>query len=104
MSRSKQQIYQDLIQWILPHIRNVQLGGFWLKGRDRSCYFEAELIHNLSLSMFEEEFVDHDFWFLNYQASDYLHSCNSKISPLYDRNKRLIQELIDIIPPEQRKN
>jgi len=85
---------------ILPHIRNVQSHGFWVKGKDKSCYYEAELIHNLPVSMFESEFVEHDIHFLNYQARWYLEKCSDTISPLYRRNEKLIRELMSAVPKE----
>ncbi|MDO1451937.1 hypothetical protein Q0590_37055 [Rhodocytophaga aerolata] len=93
-----------MLLWILPHLRNVQTNGFWVKGKDKSCYFEAQLIHNLPQSMFESEFIEHDLHFLNHQARWYLEKCNDDISPLYSRNEALIRELISIAPKEIKQN
>jgi hypothetical protein len=78
------------------------VNGFWIKGNNKSCYFEAELIHNLPVSMLEFEIIEHDIHFLNNQAKWYLEKCNSKISPLYERNERLIKELVSIVPEERK--
>lgn len=104
MTRGKQEIYKDMLVWILPYIRNVQTNSFWVKGIDKSCYYEAELIHNLPQSMFESEFIEHDLHFLNHHARWYLEKCNDTISPLYSRNEALIRELISIAPQEIKQN
>ena len=75
----KQKIYQQLLLWSLPDIRNVQSGGFIQKGKDKSCYYAAEFIHDLHVSMYEESYVDHDLWILNYHAKYFIDNCNQKI-------------------------
>jgi len=75
MSR-KQEIYSDMLWWALPYIRNVQTRSWLVRARDRSCYFEAELVHNLPNSLLEPEFGDHDIWFLNHQAKWFTEKCS----------------------------
>lgn len=41
----------------LPYIRNIQTWDEKTKGKDRSCYFEVELIHNLTVTLLESEFL-----------------------------------------------
>ena len=95
MSR-KQEIYREMLLWAISHVRNVQTQHWWSKAFNRSCFFEAELVHNLYVSIFEEEFVDHDIWFLNAQARYYVEHCNATISSNYDIQKRLIIELFSL--------
>jgi len=94
----KQEIYQELFMWGMPHIRNVQTWSYFKKGRDRSCYFVAELLHNLYVSMFEEEFTDHDIWFINVQMRYFIESCNPKIFNGYTHFCSLLLRLLDEVP------
>ena len=97
MSR-KQEIYQRLIILGLSYIRNVQTQGRCRRFFDISCYREAELIHNLSVSILEETFIEHDIHFLNFQARWYLETTNAKICQNYEINKNFIKELFQIVP------
>lgn len=97
MSR-KQEIYQKLLTLGLAYVRNVQTQGRFKKFCDQSCYWEAELIHNLSISILEENFIEHDVHFLNFQARWYFQIANPKLSPNYEINKKLIKELFQIVP------
>lgn len=57
---AKQKIYQEMLWWTLPHLRNLSSLSWWRRWRDQSAAYESELIHNLPNSMFEADFVDHD--------------------------------------------
>jgi hypothetical protein len=101
MSR-KQIIYREMLWWTLPHLRNISTHSWWRRLRDRSSYYEAELIHNLPVSMFEPEFVEHDIWFLNVQARAYVQGCNQAISHLYPQQVARIRELFALAPDSLR--
>jgi hypothetical protein len=96
----KQEIYKDMMFWSLPMVRNVWTWPWWAKIQDRTCYYEAELIHNLCQSILEPEFVPHDIHFLNYQAKMFCD--NGKRSANYDKHVRLIRELFDLVPERLR--
>lgn len=68
--------------------------------KDQATYEEAELVHNLHPSLFEPEFVDHDIWFLNWQAKYYCE--HAKRSPFYLTHVGLIQELFALVPEPMR--
>src|SRR6185436_3577879 len=99
MSR-KQIIYREMLWWTLPHLRNVSTWHWWNRLRDRSAYYESELVHNLPVSMYEPEFVQHDVWFLNVQARGYYECCSQGISPLYFQHVERFRELFSLVPPE----
>ncbi len=101
MSR-KQEIYTELLFWSLPTIRNVQSGSFWSKARDKSCYYESELVHTLHTSILESEFVDNDIHFLNYQAKSYFE--NGTCSVAYNAQIALINELFELVPENRKGN
>ena len=92
----KQEIYREFLRTTLPYIRDRQSLSFWRRWGDASVYEEAELIHNLWPSLFEAEFTDHDFWFLNAQTESYYRRASS--SPLYAQHVALIRELFTIVP------
>lgn len=66
--------------------------------RDRSAFYESELIHNLCESLFDLDFVDHDIWFLNHQARIYHDQCSPSRSPNYRRQLELIGDLFAMVP------
>ncbi len=53
---NKNDIYIKMLALALPYIINIQTHSKKVKGRDISCYFEAELIHNLYHSILDENF------------------------------------------------
>ena len=89
-----------MLDLALPYIRNVQAQSLWVKARDISCYLEAELVHNLSKSIFEKEIVEHDIWFLNNQARFYFENCSCSISPNYNQQTEYIKDLFNIVPDD----
>ncbi len=82
----------------LPHLRNISTWTRWRRLRDRSAYYEAELVHNLPVSMFEPDFVEHDVWFLNVQARTYYSECSADLSSLYPEQIKRIRELFSLVP------
>jgi hypothetical protein len=59
----KNDIYLSMLSLSLPYIRNIQSLDKKEKCRDISCYFEAELLHNLMHALLISEFVEHDMCF-----------------------------------------
>lgn len=94
----KQTVYQEMLRCTLPHLRNVSTWRWWQRVRDRTAHYEAELIHNLPVSMYEPEFVEHDVWFLNVQARAYCQQCSAELSYLYPQQVGLIRELFALVP------
>jgi len=100
MSR-KQEIYRDLLRRLLPYLRTVSSLRWWQSQRRKDLHDEAELIHNLPVSILEPKFIDHDIWFLNHQAKWYLENA-SKESLNYDANRTAIIELFSLVPEDMR--
>src|SRR5699024_2717711 len=96
----KNEIYIEMLKWALPYIRNVQSQNVFRKANDKSCYYEAELVHNLAPTILESNFSDHDIWFLNYQAKYYIENCSEDISPNYNGHIERIKKLFELVPPE----
>lgn len=100
MSR-KQDIYIELLQFVLPHLRNAAESR-WGKGvDDQSAALEAELVHELP-TLLCPEFTIRDVCFLNVQASIYCERCNPQISSLYNHHLPLFRELFALVPAELR--
>lgn len=97
-------LYRELFSRSLVYLRNLSGRPIYARLKDRSAYFETELIHNLPLSMFVAEFVPHDIHFLNYQAKYYMDKCSIKISPLYPQNVNTFKNLMDIVPDPLRSD
>ena len=84
----------------MPHVRNT-LSHPVIYGRKRKEAFEiAQLIHDIYAFILDEEFNDHDFWFLNVHAKAYCE--DNKGSSLYPTIKGLIIELFRAVPEEKR--
>ena len=99
---AKQVLYREMLHWSLPHLRNVSTWPWWRRLRDRSAYFEAELVHNLPVAVLEPDFGEHDIWFLNEQARDYCQQCNAQVSYLYPSQVGRIRELFSLVPEHMR--
>ncbi|MES2505407.1 MAG: zinc ABC transporter substrate-binding protein [Verrucomicrobiota bacterium] len=97
---TKQEIYREILRTTLIYIRNFQSMPFWRRWRDKTVYMEAELIHNIWPSLFDQEFKDHDIWFLNIQAKTYFRE--AQFSPLYTQHVALIRELFALVPAPYR--
>ncbi|EPT7033961.1 zinc ABC transporter substrate-binding protein [Cronobacter malonaticus] len=94
----KNEIYIKMLSLSLPYIRNIQSLDVKDKGRDVSCFFEAELVHNLMHSLLVAEFTEHDIWFLNNQAKYYCEKCTDDISLNYSQQVEYIKELFKLVP------
>ena len=98
----KQVIYEELPFRTLPYLRNVSTWSWWRRLRDRSTYWEAQLIHNLTTKIFEPNFVEADVNFLNGPARYYCQKCSRKLAPLYPLQVESIQKLFALVPENLR--
>jgi hypothetical protein len=99
----KQEIYQEMLRVVFMYVRSVAALPWYRRIGDRSLYCEIDLVHNLTTSMFEDDFVAHDLWFLNWQARHYCESYNPNICPLYLQQIDLIRRLFQLVPSELRE-
>lgn len=95
---TKSEIYIQMLNLVLPYVRNIQLKNAWVKARDMSCYLETELIHNLPKSILEQDMMEHDLWFLNNQAKYYFEKSSEDISPNYNQHIEYIKLLFKMVP------
>ncbi|TKY80345.1 hypothetical protein EDI29_21570 [Pectobacterium polonicum] len=100
----KNEIYIDILQVTLPHLRMVAQSSFLRKIRDRSAVYETQLIHGFYILLSHEEFKNDDIYFLNHHCRYYYENCNSKISMLYNDHLKSFSDLFSIVPDNLREN
>ncbi|EST58037.1 hypothetical protein K151_2093 [Proteus hauseri ZMd44] len=59
---------------------------------------EAELLHNIVISLTEEEMTEHDVFFLNNHARFYLENAHDKKCANYYSHEDDIKKLFSIVP------
>lgn len=92
----KQEIYNELLRHSLLMARSVLSSQFVFGRKRKSVHDLCELTHNLYVTILEEDFVEHDIWFLNVQARYYYETAKS--SSIYDDIVELISELFEEVP------
>jgi len=96
----KQEVYRELLRHSLPLARNV-LSQSLVYGRSRKSAYElSQLTHNLYVSLYDNEFVAHDFWILNVHAKAYYEY--AKNSGDGNHIIDLLKELFQAVPDHQR--
>ena len=95
---TKNEIYLDILSSSLPYLRNIATHSLFRRMKDRSVYYETQLIHSFYLLLAKEHFEGGDIHFLNYHCKDYFDNCNQNISMLYDSNIEKISKLFFIVP------
>ncbi|EJF33103.1 hypothetical protein [Enterobacter sp. Ag1] len=94
----KNEVYVRMLGLALPYIRNLLQLEKKEKILNLSCYLETDLVHNLTVTILDKNFTDHDIWFLNHQAKAYFEKCNEDISPNYNQHITYIKELFNMVP------
>ncbi|SQI44176.1 Uncharacterised protein [Leminorella richardii] len=94
----KNEIYLDMLSWALPHLRNHMTLGIFSRIRDKSCYYESQLIHGFYLTLKYDFFNDIDIDFLNGHARHYYINCSEEKSMLYVTQIKNISKLFALVP------
>ncbi|WP_156293687.1 hypothetical protein [Serratia oryzae] len=94
----KNDVYLEMLQVALPHIRSVTTWRLIYRIRDKSCFYESQLIHGFYILLASEEFEDADFWFLNHHARSYYEECDSNKSMLYNTQVKGIAKIFSLVP------
>lgn len=95
---TKHLLYAELLEPILPLLRNRETWPFWK--RIRPLHAETELIHNVYVTLGDPDFSAWDVWFLNHNARYYVE--HGQDSLLYQRQVEAIRRLFAAIPKELR--
>jgi hypothetical protein len=56
--------------------------------------YESELIHNLTISMFDSDFTEHDIYFLNFRGRAYARNCSERLPPLYPQQLERLERAV----------
>lgn len=97
---TKNEIYLEMLRSSLPYLRGLATQSIFRRVRDRSAFYETQLIHSFYLLLAHDGFESSDIHFLNYHCKDYFDNCNNNISVLYDNNIEKIMRLFSIVPPD----
>ncbi|HCR56652.1 MAG TPA: hypothetical protein DIW62_02745 [Raoultella sp.] len=99
----KNDVYFDILQGALLQIRSVSSHGVFVKARDKSIYYESQLIHDFYQLLRTEDFNGGDIWFLNVHARWYYENCDKKKSFLYDHQLKRISTLFSLVPEKMKE-
>ena len=98
--RTKNEIYTELLKAALPIIRNALTRKIVFGKLRFEAYELSQLIHSLPVNILDEQFDDHDIWFLNEHARDYCQSAQN--TGTFPSVKELIKELFVLVPDDQK--
>ena len=98
----KQQIYMDIMFWILPQARNVQTWPAWRRLLHGNIYVDLEFVHNIPPLMAHADMTEQDVYWLNTQACNYATACEASPRDECRTILSYIRDLVDMVPPELR--
>ena len=104
MLSRKQTLYLEILERLLPFLRNIQTHSSWRRFRYGPFYPEAELVHNLPRLLVHPEFTEYDIHWLNYQARIFTKDGNNPIHGFYDPIIAIIAELFSLVPESLEAN
>jgi len=99
----KQKIYFEILESILPFMRNIQTHSAWHRFRYGSFYPETELVHNMHRILIYPEFTESDIHWLNSQARIFVENGNNPRHGFYASITTLIGELFTLVPEPLKK-
>ena len=95
----KQKLYEEILFFVLPMMRNVQTWPFLRRIR-YNLYDELELVHNLPPLLLRPEFSAHDVYWLNTQAKNYIVAAGAHRRFHYGTIVERVRKLLALVPPE----
>ncbi|MDH5656090.1 MAG: zinc ABC transporter substrate-binding protein [Spirochaetia bacterium] len=98
--KTKSEIYTELLKAALPVIRNVLTRRIVFGKLRIEAYELSQLVHSLPVTILDEQFDDHDIWFLNEHARDYCQSAQN--TGTFTSVRDLLMDLFAIVPDEQK--
>jgi len=98
----KSEVYLDMLFWSLPHIRNIATHNPLARLKDRSTYYESELVCQFHLLLKYKSFTKNDISFLNFRARWYYENCDKNKSILYPSQVKRISLLFAMVPEEMK--
>jgi hypothetical protein len=94
----KQKLYLEILERILPFMRNIQTHSAWQRFRYGSFYPELELVHNLPQLLLIPHFSEHDMRWLNAQARTFVRDGDNPAHAFYEPITACIAELFTLVP------
>jgi hypothetical protein len=98
MLSRKQQIYYDILEMLLPAMRNVQSHSAWRRFTYGSFFPEMELVHNVHRLLVTPEFTEYDIYWLNSQARVFTEHGDNPAHGLHEPVTSCISELFTLVP------
>ncbi len=98
----KQIVYREILKRGLPYLRKAFSADPLDLEVKNSLQAELEFMHNILISILEEGYVEHDFWFLNHQAKYFFANQFAKFSPNLRLYSNLVASLFESVPLELR--
>lgn len=99
MSR-KQEIYAELLRHSLPMARNALSHRFIYGNKREEAFRICQLTHDLYVSILDDGFNEHDIWFLNVHAREYVSRAQECV--LYQTVVELLRQLFSEVPTGMR--
>ena len=103
MLTRKQKIYYEILERMLPFMRNIQTHSAWRRLRYGAFYPEMELVHNMHRLLVLPDFTEHDIHWLNSQARIFVKHGNNPVHGFYEPITAFIAELFTLVPAELRQ-
>ena len=97
----KQKLYLDILEKVLPYLRNLQTHGFWRRLEYGNFYAELELVHNLPRLLICPEFQAYDVYWLNTQARIFITKGRRDLA-FHEAVCKDIKQLFALVPDELR--
>jgi hypothetical protein len=98
MLNRKQKLYFDILERILPFMRNIQTHTRWARFRYGSFYPEMELVHNMHRLLVMPEFTEYDVHWLNSQARIFVERGENPVHGFYEPVRACIKQLFALVP------
>ena len=95
----KQKLYEEILLFVLPMMRNVQTWPFLRRIR-YNLYDELELVHNLPPLLLRPEFSVQDVYWLNTQARNYIAAAGRHQRFHYATVVERVRRLLALVPAE----
>ena len=96
----KQELYLDIMEKLLPAVRNVQTHSAWQRFKYGPLYLETELVHNLPRRLLTPEFTEQDVHWLNSQGRMYVLRGRAGKNEFYESIVADIGELFKLVPEQ----
>lgn len=98
----KQEIYIQIMEMVLPYLRNLEKNSTSHQPNCGTFYAELELIHNLARCLACPEFTKNDGFWVATQGVIYIKRGRRDI-PFYEFVCELIREIDGMVPTEMRQ-